>query len=210
MSASGGCHCGAVRFIARCPSRRCRRSTCNCSICSMTGFLHIIVPHDDFTLERGARRAHQLSLRHGRGRASVLLALRGEELLPAAQPSRGVERQRPLPRRAARPGHRRSSTGATGKMPRPRSTANEPLARAADHASRASPPPRFRRARRQLALAAARRAGRDAGRRSRPTAMGLARARSSRRLGEAGCRDFFVSTWAEAEALGPLPDGRER
>ena len=26
-------------------------------------------------------------------------------------------------------------------------------------------------------------------------------------LGEAGCRDFFVSTWAEAEALGALPDG---
>ena len=28
-----------------------------------------------------------------------------------------------------------------------------------------------------------------------------------RLLGEAGCRDFFVSTWAEAEALGPLPEG---
>ncbi|MEO8142160.1 MAG: alanine racemase [Sphingomicrobium sp.] len=28
-----------------------------------------------------------------------------------------------------------------------------------------------------------------------------------RLLGVAGCRDFFVSTWAEAEALGPLPDG---
>ncbi len=27
------------------------------------------------------------------------------------------------------------------------------------------------------------------------------------RLGKAGCRDFFVSTWAEAEALGPLPAG---
>ncbi len=27
------------------------------------------------------------------------------------------------------------------------------------------------------------------------------------RLGEAGCRDFFVSTWAEAAALGPLPEG---
>ncbi len=27
------------------------------------------------------------------------------------------------------------------------------------------------------------------------------------RLGQAGCRDFFVSTWAEAEALGPLPAG---
>jgi alanine racemase len=27
------------------------------------------------------------------------------------------------------------------------------------------------------------------------------------RLAAAGCRDFFVTTWAEAEALGPLPDG---
>jgi alanine racemase len=29
----------------------------------------------------------------------------------------------------------------------------------------------------------------------------------TRLLAEVGCRDFFVSTWAEAEALGPLPDG---
>ena len=28
-----------------------------------------------------------------------------------------------------------------------------------------------------------------------------------RRLAEAGCRDFFVATWAEAEALAPWPDG---
>lgn len=27
------------------------------------------------------------------------------------------------------------------------------------------------------------------------------------RLAKAGCRDFFVATWAEAEALGTLPDG---
>lgn len=27
------------------------------------------------------------------------------------------------------------------------------------------------------------------------------------RLGAAGCRDFFVSTWAEADALGELPEG---
>jgi len=26
-------------------------------------------------------------------------------------------------------------------------------------------------------------------------------------LADAGCRDFFVSTWAEAEELGPLPEG---
>ncbi len=29
------------------------------------------------------------------------------------------------------------------------------------------------------------------------------------RLAEAGCRDFFVSTWAEAAALGKLPDGTQ-
>ena len=29
------------------------------------------------------------------------------------------------------------------------------------------------------------------------------------RLGAAGCRDFFVSTWAEAEALGPLAEGAQ-
>jgi len=27
------------------------------------------------------------------------------------------------------------------------------------------------------------------------------------RLADAGCRDFFVATWAEAEALGPMPEG---
>jgi alanine racemase len=27
------------------------------------------------------------------------------------------------------------------------------------------------------------------------------------RLADAGCRDFFVATWGEAEALGPLPEG---
>jgi alanine racemase len=26
-------------------------------------------------------------------------------------------------------------------------------------------------------------------------------------LFEAGCRDFFVSTWAEADEVGPLPEG---
>ena len=34
---------------------------------------------------------------------------------------------------------------------------------------------------------------------------GLGAREVTRLLAEAGCRDFFVSTWAEAEALGPLP-----
>ena len=36
---------------------------------------------------------------------------------------------------------------------------------------------------------------------------GLGAREATRFLAEAGCRDFFVSTWAEAEALGTLPDG---
>ncbi|WP_420141503.1 alanine racemase, partial [Sphingomonas sp.] len=38
-------------------------------------------------------------------------------------------------------------------------------------------------------------------------AYGLGAVKVARRLAAAGCRDLFVATWAEAEALGPLPDG---
>lgn len=38
---------------------------------------------------------------------------------------------------------------------------------------------------------------------------GLGAIEVTRRLAEAGCRDFFVSTWAEAEALGPLVEGTQ-
>ncbi|QJU60792.1 alanine racemase [Sphingomonas sp. AP4-R1] len=36
---------------------------------------------------------------------------------------------------------------------------------------------------------------------------GLGAAAVMWRLADAGCRDFFVATWAEAERLGPLPEG---
>ncbi|WP_118856890.1 alanine racemase [Sphingomonas mesophila] len=36
---------------------------------------------------------------------------------------------------------------------------------------------------------------------------GLGAMEVTKRLAEAGCRDFFISTWAEAEALSPLPEG---
>jgi alanine racemase len=38
---------------------------------------------------------------------------------------------------------------------------------------------------------------------------GLGAREVAARLGAAGCRDFFVSTWAEAEALGPLAEGAQ-
>jgi hypothetical protein len=48
----GGCHCGAVRF--RVTVRAHRALDCNCSICRMKGFVHVIVPAADFELLRGA------------------------------------------------------------------------------------------------------------------------------------------------------------
>ncbi len=48
----GGCHCGAVRFEVEAPAEI-MASQCNCSICRMTGFLHLIVPKQDFHLLRG-------------------------------------------------------------------------------------------------------------------------------------------------------------
>ena len=52
-------------------------------------------------------------------------------------------------------------------------------------------------------------AGVPAGAAVKADGYGLGAREVTRLLGEAGCRDFFVSTWAEAEALGPLPDGAE-
>lgn len=48
----GGCHCGAVAFEFVAPARVTVQD-CNCSICSMTGFLHLIVPASRFVLLRG-------------------------------------------------------------------------------------------------------------------------------------------------------------
>ena len=49
---TGGCHCGAVRFEVVAP-KTLQVSECNCSICSRTGYLHLIVPADRFRLVSG-------------------------------------------------------------------------------------------------------------------------------------------------------------
>ncbi len=48
----GGCHCGRVRFEVR-ASAIINVSECNCSICSKSGYLGMIVPRDQFTLKSG-------------------------------------------------------------------------------------------------------------------------------------------------------------
>ncbi len=70
MIANGGCHCKAVRFRCTLPNEPVPALDCNCSICSATGFLHIIIPHADFVLESGGDQL--TSYRFGTGVAQHL------------------------------------------------------------------------------------------------------------------------------------------
>jgi len=47
----GGCHCGGVRF--RVEVQDFAASECNCSMCTMKGILHLIVPLERFRLLKG-------------------------------------------------------------------------------------------------------------------------------------------------------------
>jgi hypothetical protein len=69
----GGCHCRRVRFEVDAPAAF-EVLDCNCSICRMSGFLHLIVPATRFRLLSGAGdlveytfntgTAHHLFCRH--------------------------------------------------------------------------------------------------------------------------------------------------
>ena len=74
IEVQGGCHCGAVRFVARLPEPPVPALDCNCSVCSMTGFLHIIVRHEDLELLSG--REGLTSYRFGSGAAEHLFCAR--------------------------------------------------------------------------------------------------------------------------------------
>jgi hypothetical protein len=63
-----------VRFQAELPEPPAPALDCNCSICSMTGFLHIVVPHDKFELVTG--RDSLASYRFGTGTAEHLFCSR--------------------------------------------------------------------------------------------------------------------------------------
>ncbi len=52
MFEKGGCHCGAVRYEVEF-SENPVVSECNCSICSKSGYLHLIVPAAKFRLISG-------------------------------------------------------------------------------------------------------------------------------------------------------------
>jgi hypothetical protein len=92
MRVEGGCHCGAVRFAAEVPAAV-ELLDCNCSICSLTGFLHLIVPHADFQLLAGEKALTSYRFGTGARQPPLLLHVRREELLPAPLASGSVERQ---------------------------------------------------------------------------------------------------------------------
>lgn len=59
-----------MRFRCELPEPPVPALDCNCSICAATGFLHIIVPHNDFVLESGGEAL--TSYRFGTGAANHL------------------------------------------------------------------------------------------------------------------------------------------
>lgn len=67
MKVEGGCHCGLVRFEAEVGDAPLEILDCNCSICSMTGYLHLIVPDSRFRLLEG--HGDTTTYRFGTGKA---------------------------------------------------------------------------------------------------------------------------------------------
>ena len=64
---TGGCHCGAVVFEVDAPAKI-TASDCNCSICRMSGYLHLIVPRSRFRLLRGAEQLTEYKFNTGAAR----------------------------------------------------------------------------------------------------------------------------------------------
>jgi hypothetical protein len=64
---SGGCHCGAIAFEVEAPARIVA-ADCNCSICRMSGFLHLIVPRSRFRLLQGADQLTEYKFNTGTAR----------------------------------------------------------------------------------------------------------------------------------------------
>ncbi|MGI9272304.1 MAG: GFA family protein [Woeseiaceae bacterium] len=59
---NGGCHCGSVRFEVQ-ANADIAADQCNCSICRMSGYLHLLVEKDAFKIVSGkdALRCYQFN-----------------------------------------------------------------------------------------------------------------------------------------------------
>jgi hypothetical protein len=63
----GGCHCGAVTYEVLAPDEV-ELVACNCSICAMTGYLHLIVPKERFKLLTGKRKLTNYTFETGQAK----------------------------------------------------------------------------------------------------------------------------------------------
>jgi hypothetical protein len=63
----GHCHCGAVAFEVDAPGALVVQE-CNCSICSMSGYWHLIVPAGRFRLLRGTEALAEYKFNTGLAR----------------------------------------------------------------------------------------------------------------------------------------------
>ena len=61
----GSCHCNKVTFEFNGP-KNLKALDCNCSICSRLGYLHIIVPKNEFSLIRGKAMLTEYSFNTGK------------------------------------------------------------------------------------------------------------------------------------------------
>ncbi len=64
MKIQGGCHCGAVRFEVELEDEVIAYE-CNCSICSKSGYLHLIVANSRFRLLSGTENISTYSFNTG-------------------------------------------------------------------------------------------------------------------------------------------------
>lgn len=67
IACTGGCHCGAVRFTVQ-VSDQVEVRSCNCSICAMTGFVHLLVTSEDFRLTAGEGELQEYRFNTGTAR----------------------------------------------------------------------------------------------------------------------------------------------
>ena len=98
---SGGCHCGRVRFEVDAPAEL-SIDDCNCSMCSRTGYLHLIVTADRFRITKGEDALTTYTFNTGTARHLFCATLRHQAVLCAALASGRIQRERALHRFADR------------------------------------------------------------------------------------------------------------
>ena len=64
LKVKGRCHCGAVEYEVM-VSLKNNAHACNCSICSQSGFVGLIVPAKDFSLLSGAEQLSEYQFNTG-------------------------------------------------------------------------------------------------------------------------------------------------